>query len=105
MQPWDLLASEGVQGFIEEALSRKWDALQVSTALNKQGYSNEERAAIMDYMALVPKFREKFANKETARGMFLLETLLSRMRRIGRAIRQYGNSLTPTYLPVRRPKE
>lgn len=77
MQPWDLLASEGVQGFIEEALSRKWDALQVSTALNKQGYSNEERAAIMDYMALVPKFREKFcsskaANNETARRMFLL---------------------------------
>jgi hypothetical protein len=77
MQPWDLLASEGVQGFIEEALTRKWDALQVSTALNKQGYSNEERAAIMDYMALVPKFREKFcsgksANNENARGMFLL---------------------------------
>ena len=72
MQPWDLLASDSVQGFIEEALTRKWDALQVSTALNKQGYSNEERAAIMDYMALVPKFREKFANKETARGMFLL---------------------------------
>ena len=87
MQPWDLLASEGVQGFIEEALTRKWDALQVSTALNKLGYSNEERAAIMDYMALVPKFREKFcaaehiakvgavrnsANNETARGMFLL---------------------------------
>ena len=60
MQPWDLLASEGVQGFIEEALTRKWDALQVSTALNKLGYSNEERAAIMDYMALVPRFREKF---------------------------------------------
>ena len=87
MQPWNLLASEGVQGFIEEALTRKWDALQVSTALNKLGYSNEERAAIMDYMALVPKFREKFcaaehiakvgavrnsANNETARGMFLL---------------------------------
>ena len=60
MQPWDLLASDTVQGFIEEALTRKWDALQVSTALNKLGYSNEERAAIMDYMALVPKFREKF---------------------------------------------
>lgn len=77
MQPWDLLASDSVQGFIEEALTRKWDALQVSTALNKQGYSNEERAAIMDYMALVPKFREKFcsgksANNENARGMFLL---------------------------------
>ncbi|MBR3670416.1 MAG: hypothetical protein IKN70_10490 [Fibrobacter sp.] len=87
MQPWDLLASDTVQGFIEEALTRNWDALQVSTALQKAGYSNEERAAIMDYMALVPKFREKFcaaehiakvgavrnsANNETARGMFLL---------------------------------
>ncbi len=60
MQPWDLLASDSVQGFIEEALARKWDALQVSTALNKAGYSNEDRAAIMDYMALVPKFRKKF---------------------------------------------
>ena len=87
MQPWDLLASDTVQGFIEEALTRKWDALQVSTALQKAGYSNEERAAIMDYMALVPKFREKFCSGETisnvktarnstinenARGMFLL---------------------------------
>ena len=87
MQPWNLLASDTVQGFIEEALTRKWDALQVSTALHKAGYSNEDRAAIMDYMALVPKFREKFcsgetisnvktarnsANNETARGMFLL---------------------------------
>lgn len=87
MQPWNLLASDTVQGFIEEALTHKWDALQVSTALQKAGYSNEERAAIMDYMALVPKFREKFCsgetisnvktarnstNNETARGMFLL---------------------------------
>lgn len=87
MQPWDLLASDSVQGFIEEALTRKWDALQVSTALQKAGYSNEDRAAIMDYMALVPKFREKFCsgetisnvktarkstNNENARGMFLL---------------------------------
>ncbi|MBO4436076.1 MAG: hypothetical protein J5791_04210 [Fibrobacter sp.] len=77
MQPWDLLASDSVQGFIEEALTRKWDALQVSTALHKAGYSNEDRAAIMDYMALVPKFREKFcsgksANNENARGMSLL---------------------------------
>jgi SAM-dependent methyltransferase len=77
MQPWDLLASDSVQGFIEEALTRKWDALQVSTALQKAGYSNEDRAAIMDYMALVPKFREKFCsdkktNGTTARGIFLL---------------------------------
>lgn len=60
MQPWNLLASDSVQGFIEEALTRKWDALQVSTALQKAGHSNEDRASIMDYMALVPKFREKF---------------------------------------------
>lgn len=87
MQPWNLLASDTVQGFIEEALTRKWDALQVSTALQKAGYSNEDRASIMDYMALVPKFREKFCaakhiakvgaarnstNNETARGIFLL---------------------------------
>ncbi len=87
MQPWNLLASDTVQGFIKEALTRKWDALQVSTALHKAGYSNEERAAIMDYMALVPKFREKFCsgetisnvktahnstNNENALGMFLL---------------------------------
>lgn len=81
MQPWDLLASDSVQGFVEQALSKKMDALQVSTALNKAGYSNEDRAAIMDYMALVPKFRDKFTKTETARelakkgtahGMFLL---------------------------------
>ena len=77
MQPWNLLASDTIQDFIEEALTRKWEALQVSTALHKAGYSNEDRAAIMDYMALVPKFREKFcsgksANNENARGMFLL---------------------------------
>ena len=40
------------------------DALQVSTQLHKDGYSNEERAAIMDYMALVPKFREKFGTEK-----------------------------------------
>ena len=77
MQPWDLLASDRIQDFIKEALSRKWDALQVSTALHKAGYSNEDRAVIMDYMALVPKFREKFfaresVKNETASGMFLL---------------------------------
>ncbi len=41
------------------------DALQVSTQLAKE-FSNEERAAIMDYMALVPKFREKFGIGNTA---------------------------------------
>lgn len=56
----ELLTSASVQEFIQQAIQKKMDALQVSTALNKAGYSNEERAAIMDYMELVPKFREKF---------------------------------------------
>ena len=60
MNTWDLLTSAEIQGFLEEAFLRKWDALQVSTKLNKAGYGNEDRAAIMDYMALVPKFRDKF---------------------------------------------
>lgn len=34
--------------------------MQVSTALSKAGYNNEDRAAIMDYMALLPKIQEKF---------------------------------------------
>ena len=42
------------------------DALQVSTHLAKE-FSNEDRASIMDYMALVPKFREKFGIGETAK--------------------------------------
>jgi len=72
MEPWDLLASDSVQDFVEQALSKKMDALQVSTALNKAGYSNEDRAAIMDYMALVPKFRDKFFEEESRKGKFLL---------------------------------
>ncbi len=60
MQDFDLLTSPAVQEFIQNAIKKKMDALQISTALNKAGYSNEDRAAIMDYMALVPKFREKF---------------------------------------------
>ena len=64
MNLWNLLASDSVQSFIEQALSKKMDVLQISTALNKSGYSNEERAAIMDYMALVPKFREKFGTEK-----------------------------------------
>ena len=61
----DLLTSAKVQGFIELASKKKMDALQVSTQLAKN-FSNEERAAIMDYMALVPKFREKFGIENTA---------------------------------------
>lgn len=60
----ELLTSASVQEFIQSAIKKKMDALQISTALNKAGYSNEDRAAIMDYMALVPKFREKFFGKD-----------------------------------------
>ncbi len=100
MQPWDLLASDTVQGFIEEALTRKWDALQVSSALHKAGYSNEERAAIMDYMALVPKFREKFcsdknANGKTARGIFLLCNKLALEQSTAQDIGRWKANLWP----------
>ena len=100
MQPWDLLASDSVQGFIEEALTRKWDALQVSTALHKAGYSNEDRAAIMDYMALVPKFREKFcsgksANNENARGMSLLCAKLALEQSTAQDIGRWKANLWP----------
>ena len=60
----DLLTSAKVQDFIELASKKKMDALQVSTHLAKE-FSNEERIAIMDYMALVPKFREKFFLKDS----------------------------------------
>lgn len=60
----DLLTSAKVQDFIKLATKKKLDALQVSTQLAKE-FSNEERAAIMDYMALVPKFREKFGIENT----------------------------------------
>ena len=61
-----LLTSTAVQDFIRDAFKRKMDALQVSTHLAKE-FSNEDRASIMDYMALVPKFREKFGIGETAK--------------------------------------
>jgi hypothetical protein len=61
----DLLTSAKVQDFIKLATKKKLDALQVSTQLAKD-FSNEERAAIMDYMALVPKFRDKFGIENTA---------------------------------------
>ena len=55
-----LITFPQVQEFIQDAIKRRLDALQVSTALNKAGYNNEDRAAIMDYMALLPKIQEKF---------------------------------------------
>ena len=57
-----LLTSAKVQEFIRDAFKRKLDALQVSTALSKAGYSSEDRAIIMNYMALVPKIQEKFGS-------------------------------------------
>ena len=62
----DLLTSAKVQEFIELATKKKLDALQISTQLAKE-FSNEDRAAIMDYMALVPKFREKFGIDSSAK--------------------------------------
>lgn len=59
-----LLTSDKVQEFIRDAFKRRLDALQISTALSKTGYSNEDRAAIMDYMALVPKIKDKFGSGE-----------------------------------------
>ena len=73
----ELLTSAKVQDFIELATKKKMDALQVSTHLAKE-FSNEDRAAIMDYMALVPKFRDKFfaensgKNAKNAPASFLL---------------------------------
>ena len=58
-----LLTAAKVQEFIRDAFKRKLDALQISTALSKAGYSNEDRATIMDYMALVPKILEKFGSE------------------------------------------
>ena len=63
----ELLTSTPVQDFIQNAIKKKMDVLQISTALNKAGYSNEDRVAIMDYMALVPKFREKFFGKDAGK--------------------------------------
>ncbi|MBR6378765.1 MAG: hypothetical protein IKS02_02200 [Fibrobacter sp.] len=59
-----LLTSAKVQEFIRDSFKRKLDALQISTALSKASYSNEDRAAIMDYMALIPKIKDKFGSGE-----------------------------------------
>lgn len=57
---WNLLKSAWVHDFVVKAVSQKMDVLKISTVLNKQGFNNDERSAIMDFIALVPKFREKF---------------------------------------------
>ena len=96
MNFWDLLTSANIQGFIEEAFSKRLDALQVSTYLNKEGYSNEERAAIMDYMALVPKFREKFFDQANRKAKFLLCDKLALEQSTAQDIGRWKANLWPT---------
>ena len=54
-----LLTSKEIQAFITKVFKEKWDSLKISAALGKS-FSEEERRAIMDYIPLVKKFREKF---------------------------------------------
>ena len=88
----DLLTSAKVQDFIKLATKKKLDALQVSTQLAKE-FSNEERAVIMDYMALVPKFREKFGIESTA---FLLCDKLALEQSTAQDIGRWKASLWPS---------
>ena len=96
MNFWDLLTSAKTQGFIEEAFSKRLDALQVSTRLAKEGYCNEERSAIMDYMALVPKFREKFFEDKSGKGKFLLCDRLALEQSTAKDIGRWKAKLWPT---------
>lgn len=88
----DLLTSAKVQDFIKLATKKKLDALQISTQLAKE-FSNEERAAIMDYMALVPKFREKFGIESTA---FLLCDKLALEQSTAQDIGRWKANLWPS---------
>jgi len=88
----DLLTSAKVQDFIKLATKKKLDALQISTQLAKE-FNNEERAAIMDYMALVPKFREKFGIESTA---FLLCDKLALEQSTAQDIGRWKASLWPS---------
>ena len=96
MNIWELLTSDKTQGFIKEAFARKMDALQVSTRLNKDGYSNEERAVIMDYMALVPKFREKFFAESERKDKFLLCDKLALEQSTAQDIGRWKANLWPS---------
>ena len=96
MNIWELLTSDKTQGFIKEALARKMDALQVSTRLNKDGYSNEERATIMDYMALIPKFREKFFAESERKDKFLLCDKLALEQSTAQDIGRWKANLWPS---------
>ncbi len=92
----DLLTSATVQEFIQNAIKLKKDVLQVSSALGKK-YSFEERAAIMDYMALVPKFREKFGISYSKKGGgFLLCDKLALEQSTAQDIGRYKAELWPS---------
>ena len=94
----ELLTSAKVQSFIALATQKKWDALQVSTQLAKE-FSNEDRASIMDYMALVPKFREKFGIENTAKkaqAAFLLCDKLALEQSTAQDIGRWKASLWPS---------
>lgn len=93
----EFLTTENTQTFIRDAFKRKMDALQVSTALAKQNYTNEDRAAIMDYMALVPKFREKFGLKANEKGAeFLLCDKLALEQSTAQDIGRWKGTLWPS---------
>ena len=96
MDLWNLLASDSVQSFAEQAFSKKLDSLQISTSLHKLGYSNEERAAIMDYMALVPKFRDKFFDNGKQAGKFLLCDKLALEQSTAKDIGRWKAGLWPS---------
>ncbi|MCQ2097816.1 MAG: hypothetical protein MJY87_07745 [Fibrobacter sp.] len=97
MTLWELLTSANVQNFIQASIKKKMDALQISTALNKAGYSNEDRAAIMDYMALVPKFREKFFGETGKKSdKFLLCDRLALEQSTAQDIGRWKSNLWPT---------
>ena len=72
------------------------DALQVSTRLAKNGFSNEERSTIMDYMALVPKFREKFFEESERKEKFLLCDKLALEQSTAQDIGRWKANLWPT---------
>ena len=96
MNIWELLTSDKIQDFIKEAHARKMDALQISTRLAKDGFSNEERSAIMDYMALVPKFREKFFEESERKEKFLLCDKLALEQSTAQDIGRWKAGLWPT---------
>ncbi len=88
-----LLTSENVRAFIQKALTNKTNVLQAAQQLSKV-FSLEDRAAILDYLALVPKIEEKFQTS-----LFLLTDKLaleqSTAADLGKAKNFFWNLLPP----------